>query len=97
VRIPRLAGGLRTITVALGAADGTPAPTVGDVAELFHIDMDHRPGVLVLVTADRFPGTDIDIAEPVQPASNEHDVHRGCQYASQPAIWTGWKRFFDRR
>ncbi|BAJ74405.1 membrane-bound serine protease [Microbacterium testaceum StLB037] len=52
------------VAVALEAADVSPAAAVGDVAELFDVDVDHRTGVFVFVTAGGFAGADIDVAEP---------------------------------
>jgi hypothetical protein len=38
--------------------------------------MDHRPGFVVFITTDRFPGPNIDMVEPVEPASDEDRVNR---------------------
>ena len=37
---------------------------------LGHIDMDQRPGIGVLVAADRFPGDAVDPRQPVGPAAD---------------------------
>ncbi len=39
------------VLLALLSADVAPAPAVGNVAQLLHIDMQHRPGMVMLVTA----------------------------------------------
>ena len=39
--------------------------------------MDHRPGIPVLVAADRLPRGSVDMGQPVDPAPHQHRVHRG--------------------
>ncbi len=58
------------------AADEAPAAAVGDVAELLDIDVDQRPGMVVLVAADRFTGGPVDMGQPVEPAPDQDLVHR---------------------
>ena len=50
------------------ASEVAPAATIGDVADLLHIDISQRAGMVVLVAADRFTGGPVDMAEPVHPA-----------------------------
>jgi hypothetical protein len=45
---------------AFPAADEAVSAAVGDVAELGHVDMDQRPGMRVLVAADRLCGDPVD-------------------------------------
>ena len=47
-----------------------------DVAELLHIHVQQRPGMVVFVAADRFPGGLVEVGEPVEPAADQHRVHR---------------------
>ena len=61
---------------ALLTANKTPPATVGDIAEFLHVYVDHRAGLVVFVTPDRFPGSDINVPQPVQPATNQHSVDR---------------------
>ena len=56
-------------------ADVAPAAAVGDVAELGHINMDQRPGMVVLVPADRFTAGPVHVRQPVDPASDQYRVH----------------------
>lgn len=63
------------VAVALEAADVSPAAAVGDVTELFDVDVDHRTGVFVFVTAGGFAGADIDVAEPIDVATGENGVN----------------------
>jgi hypothetical protein len=58
------------------ASRRTATSTVGDVAELGDIDVDHRAGRCVLVSADRFPGDAVDAGEPVDAAPHQDRVHR---------------------
>ena len=80
-RIPPLVAGLvgcgGSVAVALLSADVAPAAAVGDVAELLHVDVQHRPGVVVLVAADGLPGGAVDVGEPVQPGVDQDPVDRG--------------------
>ena len=66
----------RSVVVALAAADVAPAAAVGDVAELLHVDVQHRPGLVVLVAADRLPGCPVDMRKPVQVRVDEDPVNR---------------------
>ena len=74
--VPALRAGCGRLAVAfaLDAADESPAAAVGNVAELGDVDVDQRPGMIMLVTADRFPGDSVDVAEPIDPATLEHRV-----------------------
>ena len=72
-----LARGGGAVLLALLAADVAPASTVGDVAELLHVDVEHRAGVVVLVAADGLPGGAVDVGEPVQPGVDQDPVDRG--------------------
>ena len=62
------------------------------------IDVEHRPGVGVLVAADDLPGAPVDVGEPVDPAPHEHRVHRrgGAMFTAAP-IATGPNRLRHRR
>ncbi len=64
------------VTVALLLAEITPAPAVGDVAELGDVDVDQRPGVRVLVASDQLAGDPVDARQPVDAAAGQHRVHR---------------------
>lgn len=64
-----------TIPVALRASNVSPAAGVGDVSELFDVDVDHRPGVVVFVTAHDLTGADVDVVELVHPAPGQHGVN----------------------
>jgi len=68
------------VAFALGSAQVAPTPTVGDVAELLHIDVDQRPGMVVFVTAHRLASDPIDVGKPVDSASDQHRVHRRCRH-----------------
>ncbi len=68
------------VLVSLLAAEVAPPTAVGDVAELLHVHVQQRTGVVVFVAADRFAGTPVDVPEPVEPAADQHRVHgRGGQ------------------
>lgn len=85
--VPLAAGvawGGRAVLLALAAADITPAASVGDVPELLHIHVHERPGVVMLVTADRFACGAIYVCEPVQPSGRENSMHGGRRDA-EPA------------
>ena len=47
--------------------------------------VDHRPGMLVLVTADRFPGYPVDTTQPVESAPGQHGVHGRRRNTQLPA------------
>ncbi|MBE1494225.1 hypothetical protein H4696_001325 [Amycolatopsis lexingtonensis] len=72
------------VDLALSPADVAPAAAVGDVAELGDIDMDQRSGMVVFVAAQRFAGDPVDVGEPVDPATHQYRVQRGCRQA-EPA------------
>ena len=79
-RVVPLAFGLvrggSAVLLPLTAADVAPTTPVGDVPELLHIDVDERPGVVVLVAADRFAGGAVDVGEPVQTGARQDAMHR---------------------
>ena len=92
-RIPPLVAGLvgcgGSVAVALLSADVAPAAAVGDVAELLHVDVQHCPGVVVLVAAHWLPGGAIDVRQPVQVRVDQDPVDRGrCD--PQPAGELDW-------
>lgn len=53
-------GGGLAVAFTLNAADEVPTATVGNVAELRDIDVDQRPGMVVLVAADRLSCDPVD-------------------------------------
>lgn len=55
---------------AIDAADEPPAAAVGDVVELFDVDVDHRSWVGVFVAAHDLAGADVDVRGLIQPASH---------------------------
>ena len=87
-RVPPLVLGLvrrgGPVLLALPAADVTPAPAVGDVAELLHIDVQHGPGVIVFVATDGFPSRAVNVRQPVQAGVDQDPVDRGRRDA-EPA------------
>ena len=74
--VARLVRGGSAVAVALLSADVAPAPAVGDVAELLHIDVQHRPGVVVLVTANGLSRGAVDMGEPVQVRVDQDPMDR---------------------
>jgi hypothetical protein len=73
-----------SVRFSLLAVDGAVPATVGDVAELGDVDMNHRTRVGVFITAYRLAGDPVDTAQPVDAATDQHGVHgRGRQ--SEPA------------
>jgi hypothetical protein len=61
---------------ARDAPDVAPAAAVGDVAQLLDVHVDQRAGLVVFVAADRFTGAPVEVGQPVQPAADQHGVHR---------------------
>jgi len=59
----------------LGSADESPASALGDVAQLLDVDMDKRARPVMFVSADRFPGADIDVGQPIQSAPHQDRMH----------------------
>jgi hypothetical protein len=59
---------------ALLSADEPVPATVGDVAELGDVDVDHRPGMRVLVATDRLASDSVDAREPVHSSANQHPM-----------------------
>ena len=47
---------------------------VVDVAEFLHIDVDHRPGSLMVTAAEHFPGTFLHEQQAVQPAPDQNEA-----------------------
>ena len=65
---------------ALFAAHEPPPSAVGNVAQLLHVDVDHRPWMVVFVATDGFAGDPVDMAEPVDAAAHQDRVDgRGGQ------------------
>ena len=54
-----------------------PGAAVGDVPELLHVDVEHRPRAIVLVATDRFAGGAVDVGEPVQVGVGQDPMDRG--------------------
>jgi hypothetical protein len=73
----------------LPATDEAVAAAVGDIAELGHVDVEQRSGMVVLVAADRLPGDPVDPRQPVQPAAHQHGMDRGGGQA-EPAADLDW-------
>jgi hypothetical protein len=74
-----------SVPISLMTAHVAPAAPVGDVPELLHIDVDKGSGVIVLVAADHLTGAPIDVGQPVDPAADQHRVHRGGRHVEPPA------------
>lgn len=72
VPVARLARGVVTVPITLPAADKPPTAAVGDVSQLLDVDMDERARVIMLVSADRFPGRPINMAQ--QPGRGQDPV-----------------------
>ncbi|RAO30071.1 hypothetical protein ONO86_05623 [Micromonospora noduli] len=53
--------------------------TAGDV------DMQHRARMRVFVAAHGFTGDPVDMAEPVEPATQQHGVHGRGRHVQAPA------------
>ena len=68
-------GGL-LVPPSLLPAQIPPAATIGDVAELGEIDMDHRAGVIVLVAPDGLDGDAVDLREPVGADADKDRMDR---------------------
>jgi len=105
-RVPVLVAGLvgcgGAVFLALLAAHVAPASAVGDVAELLHVNVQHRPGMVVLVATDRFAGSAVNVGEPVQARVDQDAVNRRGAIPSRRANWTGpslsrSRRFMHRR
>jgi hypothetical protein len=67
--------GRETVPDALSPPDKAMATTIRDIAELRHINMDHRPRVGVFVTADDFAGAFVDVVQLVDPHPHQHRMH----------------------
>ena len=74
------AGGGRTVFTTLGAAHESPTTSGGDVAQLFDVHVQQRPGLIMLVAANLFAGTDVNVRQPIQSTPHQHSVHRGGRY-----------------
>jgi hypothetical protein len=67
----------------LDSAHITPAAAIGDVAELFDVDVQHCARVVVFVSPDRFICGAVDVGQPVEAAPGEYGVHmRSAPYAA---------------
>jgi hypothetical protein len=74
---PGRGGGLGVLLARLATEVApTAVVVVGDVAELRHVDVDHRARVGVFVATDRVSGDPIDSRESVDPGPNQHCVDR---------------------
>ena len=65
----------RPVDIALSPADVAPAASVGDVAELLHVYVEHRAGMVVLVAAHRFASGVVNVGEPVQARADQDPVN----------------------
>lgn len=85
------------VAAAGRASDEPPATTIGDVAQLFDIDMNQRSGMRMLVAADHFPGADVDVGQPF----NRHRTSTACTVEAGTrtleAIACGDRRLRQRR
>ena len=70
----RLVGGGGSVAVALLPADVAPASAVGSVAQLLDVDVEHRAGMVVLVSADGFAGGAVDVGQAVQVGVGQDPV-----------------------
>lgn len=62
------------------AAQGLVAATVGDMAELLHVDVDEFAGAVAFVAADHLAGGPVHERQPVQAVADQDAVHgRGGQ------------------
>jgi hypothetical protein len=52
------------VVSALLAAEASPATTVGDVAQLLDVDVQHRAAVVAFVAAEPLPGGPVEVGEP---------------------------------
>ena len=73
---PELAWCSCPVLLALTTTDVAPASAVGDVAELLHVDVEHRAGMVVLVTAHRFPRGAVHMRQSVQVGVGQDPVDR---------------------
>src|SRR5690625_3731561 len=99
VVLPALARAVRCrsgVQAALLATDEPVPATIGDIAELGDVDVDHRPRIGMLVTPQRLPGDAVDVGEPVDPAPTSTACTVEAGTPSRPAIWTGPSRFRQR-
>ena len=71
-----LARGGGVVLLALLTADEAPTVTVGDVAELLHVDVEHGAGVVVFVAADGLAGGTIDMRQAVEVRVGQDAVNR---------------------
>ncbi|MBG6107248.1 hypothetical protein IWX88_000866 [Frigoribacterium sp. CG_9.8] len=82
---PRHSRSRRSVPVALLPADETVSAAVGYVAELRHIDMDHRTGFVVLVTPGDLAGAFVNMVETVQPQPYQDRVDGRGRHVELPA------------
>lgn len=59
------------------AAHGLVAASVGDPAELLHVDVDEFAGPFAFVAADDLTGRAVDPGRPLQPVAGEDPVDGG--------------------
>lgn len=64
-----------SILLALGSAHEPLTATCGYVAQLLDIDVDQRSRVIMFVPADWLTGTNVDVRQTIQSASDQHSVH----------------------
>jgi hypothetical protein len=62
-------------------------------------DVDHRPGVVVFVSADDFAGSDVDVVQTVDPAPGQHGASRRCpwRHIGRPTVSRSARRRGNRR
>lgn len=60
---------------ALLSSDEPVPAAVGDAAELRHVHVDERTGVVVLVAADRFPGDSVNVRQTIDAAAHQDRVN----------------------
>ena len=83
--VARLACCGSPVLVALLPADEPPPTAVGDLAELLHVHVQHRPRMGVLVAADRLTAHSVQMRQPVQPAPHQHRMHRRRRHPGSAA------------
>ncbi|BAX97296.1 hypothetical protein MSTE_01980 [Mycobacteroides stephanolepidis] len=63
------------VDLAVSLTEELVPAAVGDIGEFGDIDMDQRPGMIMLVAAQRFTGDAVNARKPVYSASGQHSVH----------------------
>jgi hypothetical protein len=74
----------RLVPAALCSADELPPAAVRDVAELLDVHVDKGSRVVVLIAADHFTRSAVDVPQAVQSAADQHRVNRRRRHV-QPA------------